>query len=245
MLKALFLDMDETLCNTTLANTEAQRLLAEGLNSEFGSEISGEQFSQAFLKGIYKQWTEEQREHYQPLREQYGELIYRQQLAKDLLAIQGVESNESYATQLHEQFERDRMHAFDFFPTIKEWLVDMRTRFTLVVITNGPEFSQIPKLRAVNMENYVDHILIGGQEPEEKPAASIFEKAMRLANCSANETIHFGDSLSADIAGANSVGIPSVWIQHGQELDGNSAAVPTTTLTSPIEIPLFVSQLNN
>lgn len=244
MLKALFLDMDETLCDTSGANIQAQAMLAKKLDTDFPNEIDSKQFVDAFLKGIYKDWTPSQHERYQPIRERHGELKYRQILAQDLLESEGMNCSNDYANELHEQFEVDRMAAFDFFPTIKECLIEARKHFTLVVITNGPTFSQIPKLETVDMQNYVDHILIGGQEPEEKPALSIFQKALSLAQCSAQEAIHFGDSLGADILGANKAGIHSVWIKHGQDVNPSSDQTPQTTLESPLDIPAFIENLS-
>ncbi|MCA2442349.1 MULTISPECIES: HAD-IA family hydrolase, partial [Vibrio] len=59
---------------------------------------------------------------------------------------------------------------------------------------------------------WVDHIIVGGDEPEEKPAASIFQKALNLVDIKPEEALHIGDSLAADIAGANNRGILSVWV---------------------------------
>ena len=104
-------------------------------------------------------------------------------------------------------------------PLFLRLLAEARKLFTLVVITNGPEFSQVPKVERVNLAEHVDHIIIGGQEPEEKPAPSIFYKALKLANCEAHEAVHVGDSLATGISGAHNSGITSVWIQHQQPLD--------------------------
>lgn len=91
-------------------------------------------------------------------------------------------------------------------------LIELRQHYTLVVITNGPIFSQHPKLAATEMSEWVDHIIVGGEEPEEKPAASIFRKALKLADVKPEEALHIGDSLAADIAGANDMDILSVWV---------------------------------
>jgi N-acylneuraminate-9-phosphatase len=148
------------------------------------------------------------------------------------------------AQALQDQFDRERLEAFDFFPGILEFLAEARQLFTTVVITNGPEFSQIPKIEAVNLSAHVDHIIIGGQEPEEKPARSIFEKALRLANCESYEAIHVGDSLAADIAGAQGSCITSVWVQHQQPLDAELGIQPHHTVMHPSEIPALILKLS-
>ena len=245
MLKALFLDMDETLCDTHSANEEAKRLMGQALRAQYGSEFDGQGVAGAYVAGIYRQWSERQRARYLPIIEQQSEGAFRLQLIRDLLAEQGVnEVSDATAVALQENFDRDRLQAFHFYPGIAEFLAEARKLFTLVVITNGPEFSQIPKIEAVNLTEHVDHIIIGGQEPEQKPARSIFDKALKLANCKAHEAIHVGDSLAADIAGAHNSGITSVWIQHQQPLDAELGIDPHHTVLHPGEIPALIRDLH-
>lgn len=246
MLKALFLDMDETLCDTQKANTQAQQQLAEAAQARFDVDgFDGQRFSAAYVKGIYREWDEAQRERYLPITKQQGEGAFRVQLVKDLLAEQGVaEVSDEDAQWLQDKFDQDRIAAFDFYPGIMEFLAEARQLFTLVVITNGPEYSQIPKVEAIKLADHVDHIIIGGQEPEQKPARSIFEKALKLAKCEAHEAIHVGDSLAADIAGAHSSQITSVWIQHQQPLDAELGIEPHHTVMHPSEIPALIRQLH-
>jgi HAD superfamily hydrolase (TIGR01549 family) len=246
MLKALFLDMDQTLCDTSGANERAGQLMAQTVERQFGAGFDGQAFADAYIKGIYRQFSDSQRRRYLPIMEQQGEGAFRLQLIHDLLAEQGVKdvSAES-ARALQENFDSDRLEAFHFYPGIVEFLAEARKLFTLVVITNGPEFSQIPKIEAVNLADHVDHIIIGGQEPEQKPARSIFEKALQLANCEAHEAIHVGDSLAADIAGAHDSSITSVWIQHQQPLDAELGINPHHTLLHPSEIPALIRELHS
>lgn len=245
MIKALFLDMDETLCDTSGANERARALMEEAVGRQFGPAINAKAFADAYVAGIYRRWSDSQRARYLPIIEQHGEGAFRLQLIFDLLAQQGVDTiSAQSARALQENFDRDRLAAFDFYPGIVEFLAEARKLFTLVVITNGPEFSQIPKVEAVKLADYVDHIIIGGQEPEQKPARSIFEKALRLANCEAHEAIHVGDSLAADIAGAHDSSITSVWIQHQQPLDAELGINPHHTLLHPSEIPALIRQLH-
>ena len=246
MLKALFLDMDETLCDTMRANQQAKKLLELATQAMFKKPFDGKLFADAYVSGIYREWSDAQRQRYTPIIEQQSESVFRVQLIKDLLFEQTDESvNDTIANQLQKQFDRDRLEAFDFYPGIIEFLASARKLFTLVVITNGPEFSQIPKIETVNLAKHVDHIIIGGQEPAEKPAQTIFAKALQLANCKASEAIHVGDSLAADIVGAHNSGITSVWIQHQQPLDAELGIKPSHTLLHPSEIPSLIDQLSN
>jgi N-acylneuraminate-9-phosphatase len=242
MLKALFLDMDETLCDTKKANHTARDLLAAEVERRYS--VDGAQFSGAYLRGIYREWTKEQRQRYMPIIENQSEGAFRIQLIRDLLAAQGMEAiSENDAVSLQKKFDDDRLAHFDFYPGIEEFLAEARKLFTVVVITNGPEFSQVPKVKALNLAAHVDHIIIGGQEPEQKPARSIFEKALKLAGCEAHEAIHVGDSLASDIAGAHNSQITSVWIQHQQPLDAELGIEPHHTLMTPDEIPEKIRQI--
>lgn len=245
MLKALLLDLDETLCDTQGANEAARQSLARALELRYGAAIDGQHISRNYLQGIYRRWSDSQRRRYLPLIQQRGEGAFRLCLIRDLLMEAGVAAvSDATARTLQSQFDRDRLAAFDFYPGIAGFLIEARKYFTLVVITNGPEFSQIPKVEAVNLASYVDHIIIGGQEPEQKPATSIFEKALSLAGCEAHEAIHVGDSLAADIAGAHSAGISTVWIQHQQPLDAELGINPHHSVLHPSEIPALIRHLH-
>lgn len=243
-MKALLLDLDDTLCDTLGANERARQLLAQALLARYGAELDGEGVARAYVRGIYRHWTDGQRERYMPIVRLRGEGAFRVQLIRDLLAAQGVGAvAEADAQALQDGFDRERLAAFDFYPGITEFLTEARKYFTLVVITNGPEYSQLPKVEAIDLAAYVDHIIIGGQEPEQKPAPSIFEKALKLAGCEAREAIHVGDSLATDIAGAHNSGITSVWISHQQPLDAELGLDPHHTLLHPSEIPALIREL--
>ena len=245
MLKALFFDLDQTLCDTTSATEQARQLLEQGLQETFGTECAGQAIASAYVAGVYRQWSDRQRELYLPLIEERGEGAYRLQLLSDLLTEHGVNGVSEVTVQaLQHKFDSDRIAAFKFYPGIREFLAETRKLFTLVVITNGPEYSQIPKVQAVDLAAHVDYIIIGGQEPEQKPARSIFDKALKLANCEAHEAIHVGDSLATDIAGAHNSGITSVWIQHQQPLDAELGINPRHTLLHPSEIPALIRDLH-
>ncbi len=208
MLKAVLLDLDETLCATSKANDDALTLLCSWLKDRFPS-LEVERFGERYVKGFYKQLNDE----FPELKVLLGnESAFRHRLIVLLFEEQGLVLNDVEAAEIQSTFDRARMACFGFFPGIESALARLREQYKLIVLTNGPVFSQRPKIEAVKLASLVDEIIVGGEEPEEKPALSIFEKALALAGCKPNEAIHVGDSFECDIKGAHHAGIPSLWV---------------------------------
>ncbi|HCG6970143.1 TPA: HAD-IA family hydrolase [Vibrio parahaemolyticus] len=209
MLKAIFFDMDETLCGTSQADKSAGQKFAAWIQQTYPQVSDPKAFLQRYLQGVYKKLNAEFPQLVALLPD---ENAFRCGLIQTILAENGIHIDAEQAQQAQHYFDSARMGAFTFFPGVKEMLTDLRKHYKLVVITNGPIFSQHPKLKATQMDEWVDHIIVGGEEPEEKPAASIFQKALNLVDIKPEEALHIGDSLAADIAGANNMGILSVWV---------------------------------
>ena len=103
MLKALLLDMDETLCDTSGANTQAKILLAQAAQRQFGCGFDGEGFATAYVAGIYRDWSEQQRIRYLPICETQSEESFRAQLICDLVVEQGISNiDNSVASSLQQ-----------------------------------------------------------------------------------------------------------------------------------------------
>ncbi|EGR0064858.1 HAD family hydrolase [Vibrio parahaemolyticus] len=209
MLKAIFFDMDETLCATSQADKAAGQKFAAWIQQTYPQVSDPQAFLQRYLQGVYKKLNAEFPQLVALLPD---ENAFRCGLIQTILAEDGIHIDAEQAQQAQHYFDSARIGAFTFFPGVKEMLTDLRKHYKLVVITNGPIFSQHPKLKATQMDEWVDHIIVGGEEPEEKPAASIFQKALNLVDIKPEEALHIGDSLAADIAGANNMGILSVWV---------------------------------
>lgn len=209
MLKAIFFDMDETLCGTSQVDKAAGQKFAAWIQQTYPQVSDPQAFLQRYLQGVYKKLNAEFPQLVALLPD---ENAFRCGLIQTILAENGIHIDAEQAQQAQHYFDSARMGAFTFFPGVKEMLTDLRKHYKLVVITNGPIFSQHPKLKATQMDEWVDHIIVGGEEPEEKPAASIFQKALNLVDIKPEEALHIGDSLAADIAGANNMGILSVWV---------------------------------
>jgi HAD superfamily hydrolase (TIGR01549 family) len=243
MLKAIFFDLDETLCDTTGANKKALAFMAKKARLLFAEKINEHAFANAYLKGIYRDLDERYAQKLLPITNEEQFRLALIQLILSDLGITNASINE--ITELQQSFDEARAECFDFFTGIKELLIDLRAHFTIIIITNGPEFSQLAKINAVNLHEFVDHIIIGGQEKEQKPALSIFQKALTLSQCKKDEVIHIGDSLTADIAGANNAGITSVWVSHTNDLPDDSSIIPTHIIENPFQIRDLIHSIHS
>ncbi len=238
-IRAIFLDMDHTLCDTERADQlglfDFQLELSKTYGRTHACKI-GEQY----LRAIYGE-----NRHLAEWQKTPGEteVQYRTKILE--LAIgQVCQSQEplSHLTKYAELFMDLRIKHFSFFPGTEKMLLDLRTRFKLVLVSNGPLFSQEPKIAKVSMSKYVDHIILGGSLEYEKPHPSIFQLACQNAQCEPSEAIHVGDKLDSDIKGANDSGITSVWVNSGAY---QAAPFPTPdyTIRHICELEALLSEL--
>lgn len=65
-----------------------------------------------------------------------------------------------------------------------------------------------------------------------KPQPAIFQCAMNALGTQSHRTIHVGDSLHSDIAGAEALGITAVWIRRQDRIHDIGVVTPTQTITS-------------
>lgn len=72
----------------------------------------------------------------------------------------------------------------------------------------------------------VDAVVTSDDVRAYKPRPEMFHRALELLGLDADEVLHVGDSRTADVAGANALGIPVAWIRtQGRTLpDGASVA---------------------
>lgn len=102
------------------------------------------------------------------------------------------------------------------FADVLSTLAELRRRgFLLGIVTNrlwgGPPFYE--DLQTVGLLDYFDpqHIAISGDLHIRKPNPQIFEYALNTLQVAPRETAMVGDSLSADILGAQPLGIYAIW----------------------------------
>jgi putative hydrolase of the HAD superfamily len=104
---------------------------------------------------------------------------------------------------------------FTAFPDVRPALTAARERGQRLVVVSNWDVSLIGVLRALELEPLLDGILTSAAAGARKPSPAIFEQALTLAGVRASETIHVGDTLDEDVAGARAAGIEPILIRRG------------------------------
>lgn len=117
------------------------------------------------------------------------------------------------ARDVFPMWKSTRLANIDFNTETLEFLEALRSNYKLGLITNGSSEAQWEKIKHLGANDMFDVILVGGDHAEQKPAASIFEKAFRTLDVQPHECIMVGDMLNTDIQGGINAGVAAtVWI---------------------------------
>ena len=102
-----------------------------------------------------------------------------------------------------------------------------------VVVSNGSTHQQEAKIRMTGLDRYLADWVISEEVGVSKPDPRIFSIAAERARMHLRGAWMVGDSPEADIGGAITLGVPSVWLHRGRQWT-ESRYVPTITADSPI-----------
>ncbi|WP_339753845.1 YjjG family noncanonical pyrimidine nucleotidase [uncultured Winogradskyella sp.] len=102
-------------------------------------------------------------------------------------------------------------HLFDGTFEILDYLQE---NYELHIITNGFEEAQERKMTTSNIRNYFKTITNSEMVGVKKPNPKIFNFALDIANANADESIMIGDSIEADIVGANNIGMDTIHFDY-------------------------------
>ena len=139
---------------------------------------------------------------------------FRTDFWQQVLSKHGVSISDTKAKQMATMFPREmrsRIFAFDDALAVLKFL---KNRFNIGLVTNGLPRIQREKLNLVGIRQYFDTIAVSGEIGSGKPRPEIFFHALEKSHCKPSQTIMVGDVPARDIAGAQAVGIGSIWINR-------------------------------
>ncbi|NBK77060.1 HAD family hydrolase [bacterium D16-76] len=202
----LIFDVDGTLLNFGHAYCRAQKAVAEKLGvsytpeyvaldeklswkgwRESGLEDTGSAYIQAHYHSVYYDYL---RRHFTYLLEALGMSRDVEELVACYL--------ESVA-ESREWMEPDTLEVFR----------QLAGAHKLVLATNG--ISQVQRPRVRELLPYTEAVFISEEMGCIKPGEAFFQKMLADLGCGPKDCLMVGDSLSNDIKGAKSVGMPTCW----------------------------------
>ncbi|MCO5567107.1 hypothetical protein L7F22_020792 [Adiantum nelumboides] len=206
--KAVFFDMDDTLVPSHAADACALLAVARLLASHI-PHIDHQAVIDAFLLLFFSQpWD--------PLH-QIDVTEWRSQLWNRALLCQNIDDM-NLAKDMQTTFDAERLRVFRWANGVEALVRRLQSQgYKTGIITNGHSKIQRAKLKACRAEDLFSLILVGGEQPDEKPHKDIFLKACKMAGCEPDKAIFVGDTLKTDIQGGLNAGfLATVWIDfHG------------------------------
>jgi putative hydrolase of the HAD superfamily len=114
---------------------------------------------------------------------------------------------------------------FDYTFEILDYLKEKK--YSIHIITNGFEHTQMSKLNNSKLAKYFTHVITSEVSNSMKPQKEIFEYALRKTNGNIEESIMIGDNQNADITGAINAGMDTVFVNH---IKADCSTKPTHTI---------------
>ena len=141
---------------------------------------------------------------------------YRQQAWRRALAAHGVQDG-GLADRLADTFCAERKTRHVLYPEAQQVLKALRGRYPLALLTNGLADLQRQKLAATGLGAYFQRIVISGELGFGKPDPRLFLLTLAPLGVDPEQAVMVGNSLHADIAGAQSAGLLAVWVNRNRE----------------------------
>jgi putative hydrolase of the HAD superfamily len=160
-------------------------------------------------------WTALEELHYSSYLA--GELDYlgqRRARARDFLSPYGVTfERDADAEGWFENYLREYRAAWTLHTDALAALESLRDR-RLGIITNGVTHFQQPKLDALGLTGFFEHVITSGDFGAVKPDPRIFLHACAVFGVAPSEAAYVGDRLHTDAIGAAAAGLTGVWLNR-------------------------------
>ena len=215
----LLLDLDDTILASSASMEPTWR---EMCAAHAPAQIAPEDLHEAILACASTFWDD-------PVRHQRGRLDLtwsRRQIVA--AAFEHLGANDAdRAQRLADEYSELRDERIWLFPGSLAALQALREQdVRLALVTNGASRPQRAKIDRFQLARFFDAILIEGEVGAGKPDRRIFEQALSKMDTDPQSTWMIGDSLEADIAGAQRLGIHAIWNDYDQR--GQQPASPAS-----------------
>ncbi|QSG03885.1 HAD family hydrolase [Natranaeroarchaeum sulfidigenes] len=93
-------------------------------------------------------------------------------------------------------------------------LAELRGRYRVGLLTNGPVVAQRDKIETLGWETLFDEAIVTGELSAGKPDSRAFEAILAALDVPAAETVYVGDQVRTDIHGAKDAGLQAIQVLY-------------------------------
>jgi putative hydrolase of the HAD superfamily len=229
----LLVDLDDTIVTDDAVSEKTWRAVCQRF-APFMKDTSPDTLYE-IIRNVARQYWKNQENH---RKGRLSLAATRRQLVR--LAIREIGFNDDkLADKIADTYTVEKELAVAPVPGALEALHSLKARdIRLALVTNGGPDVQRRKIAKFGLDSFFDFILIEGEFGLGKPRPDVFTKAMAELKLEPSETWMVGDDLERDIAGAQGVGIYSIWV------DWRGLGLPLNSLIEPDQIIRDITQLN-
>jgi putative hydrolase of the HAD superfamily len=117
---------------------------------------------------------------------------------------------------LAEMYRGISRHRLALYPDVKSVLDELRSRFSLAVVSDGQSVWALPEMRATGIDGYFDPIVISSDHGFRKPDPRLFQAALDRVGAKSEESLFVGNDMYRDVFGAARMGMKTVFLVSNQ-----------------------------
>lgn len=199
--QAVFVDLDDTLYPYEPCN-EAGKRAAHETFLDLGYDLSPAEF-----EALYQDGRRETKRELAGTASAHERFLY----FKRAISSHTGTSRSGDALALGEAYWDRYVAEMELFDGVRETLSALREAgLAVAVVSNLTTRIQLKKIQHLAIEDLVDLLLTSEETGREKPSAIMFTMPLSELDLRPSEVVMVGDSVTADVEGANAVGIESV-----------------------------------
>jgi putative hydrolase of the HAD superfamily len=233
MIKVIFFDLSDTLCDYAAAAAAALDSACEYTVNHTDAVTAGG-LREAYLRELQHAEAEADRWSASRLRE--GEVEVAHRLWERALENCGV-VNPILAQAVACHYELARMRALQLLPDALPTLHALRERVRVGVVAEGRAGIVKEELTLLGLRQLVSAVIIEGEVGYSKRDPQLFLHAVREAGCEPAQAAHVGDSLAGDVAPAHQAGLVTVWVNRADESPQADLPTPDHTVPDLLAVP--------
>ena len=226
MIKAVIFDLDNTLLDFMKMKEYAVKAAIAGM-IEAGLDIDNEESYKTIVSIYEKEGWENQQVFNYFLDRTIGEVNYKY-LAAAIVA-----------------YRRAREANLLLYPNVNHTLVElMKIGIKLAVVSDAPSREAWMRIYYLNLHHHFDIVLTFDDTNATKPSPIPFQMALKDLKPEPSETLMVGDWPERDVAGANNLGIRTIFARYGDSF-GTINSGADWDINDVYEIVGIVNELNS